>query len=202
MFSQRKVRSEEILQLVLLREVPDDQQLASQWNALVQQMERPEVFYTYEWALAVQRAYAASLTPLLILAYQDSSLVGVVALATDGGGEVFFLAATTADYCDFVCRPEDTAKLLDAVLIQLKILALPTLRLANLPADSETVRSVLSRAHGHGYFLFSRPAYTCSQIRFSSQQQRDPSSNLCSADRSFVAVSRLWTELLRSLLVI
>jgi len=137
-------------------------------------MERPEVFYTYEWALAVQRAYAASITPLLILAYQDNSLVGVVALATDEvAGEVFFLAASTADYCDFVCRLEDTAKLLDAVLIRLRILALPTLRLANLPAGSETARSLLSRAHGHGYFLFSRPAYTCSQIRFSSQEQRE-----------------------------
>jgi len=173
-FHKRKVRPEEILHLVLLREVPDDPQLASQWNALVRQMEHPEVFYTYEWALAVQRAYASSIAPLVILAYQDDSLLGVAALATNElAGEVFFLAATTADYCDFVCHPENRARLLDAVLIQLRILALPTFRLANLPAASETARSLYTRTRSHGYLLFSRPAYTCSQIRFSSQEQRE-----------------------------
>ena len=47
------------------------------------EMECPEVFYTFEWALAVSRAYRDSITPLLILAYEQDSLVGVAALATD-----------------------------------------------------------------------------------------------------------------------
>jgi CelD/BcsL family acetyltransferase involved in cellulose biosynthesis len=162
------------LQLVFRREIPDDQQLARQWNALALQMERPEIFYTYEWALAVQRAYSASVEPLLILAYQDDSLLGVVTLATDQfREEVFFLTATTADYCDFVCRPDDRARLLDAVLLELRIRGLTTLRLANLPADSQTSRALRTSARRQGYLLFRRPAYTCSQIIFSSVEQRE-----------------------------
>ena len=45
------------MRLVLHREIPEDNILAGQWNQLVQQMEFPEVFYTYEWSLAVSRAY-------------------------------------------------------------------------------------------------------------------------------------------------
>src|SRR5256885_13028727 len=112
-FHKRKVRPEEILHLVLLREVPDDPQLASQWNALVRQMEHPEVFYTYEWALAVQRAYASSIAPLVILAYQDDSLLGVAALATNElAGEVFFLSAPPPAYfVFFFCYPNKSTTL-------------------------------------------------------------------------------------------
>jgi len=46
-------------------------------------MEKPEVFYTCEWALAMQSAYQGALTPLLFLGYQGDDLVGVVSLATD-----------------------------------------------------------------------------------------------------------------------
>ena len=71
------------MRLVLHREIPDDDILARQWNQLVCRMECPEVFYTYEWSLAVSRAYRESVTPLLILAYQQDALVGVAALAAD-----------------------------------------------------------------------------------------------------------------------
>ena len=71
------------MRLVLHREIPEDNNLARQWNELVWQMECPEVFYTYEWALAVSRAYRDSITPLLMLAYEQDSLVGVVSLATN-----------------------------------------------------------------------------------------------------------------------
>ncbi len=30
--------------------IPEDEGLRRQWNELVLQMERPEIFYTYEWA--------------------------------------------------------------------------------------------------------------------------------------------------------
>ena len=85
------------MRLVLHREIPEN--IEVQWNALVLQMERPEVFYTHEWALAVSRAYRASVTPRLFLAYEQDSLVGLVALATDlEQRNVFFLSASTADY--------------------------------------------------------------------------------------------------------
>ena len=65
------------------REIPEDPELRDQWNGLVLQMEHPEVFYTCEWAMAVERAYHSSMKTLLVLAYEGDSLVGVVALATD-----------------------------------------------------------------------------------------------------------------------
>ncbi len=50
-----------ILRIVMHREIPDDPTLRRQWNELLGQMEQPQVFYTYEWALAVDRAYHESL---------------------------------------------------------------------------------------------------------------------------------------------
>jgi len=118
------------LQLILHREIPeDDGALRRQWNELVFQMERPEVFYTYEWALAVQRAYSSSMLPLTMLAYERDSLVGVAALATGITSEsAFFLAASTADYCDFVCSPGRRNEFIQVVLAELRKLGMPDCR--------------------------------------------------------------------------
>ncbi len=48
------------LRIVLHRRIPEDSKLRLQWNSVVLQMEQPEVFYTCEWALAMQSAYQAS----------------------------------------------------------------------------------------------------------------------------------------------
>jgi CelD/BcsL family acetyltransferase involved in cellulose biosynthesis len=160
------------MRLVLHREIPDDDTLARQWNELIDQMERPEVFYTYEWALAVSRAYRASITPLLILAYEQDSLVGVAALATDQA-QTSFLAGTTADYCDFVSSPELRQELVTRVLAELRRLGTPTLVLANLPSDSATAPALRLSAGLRGYNLFSRPAFQCPQVLLRSAEQRE-----------------------------
>jgi len=41
------------LRIVLHRYIPEDPHLKLQWNNLVERMERPEVFYTHEWAWAM-----------------------------------------------------------------------------------------------------------------------------------------------------
>jgi CelD/BcsL family acetyltransferase involved in cellulose biosynthesis len=156
------------MRLAVLREIPVDDILARQWNELVQQMEYPEVFYTYEWALAVSRA----IIPLLMLAYEQGSLVGVAALATDAKHEIFFLACTTADYCDFVSSPKLRHELANLVLAELRTLGMPTLALANLPADSATVRALGPSADFRGYNLFSQPAFQCAQISLRTIEQR------------------------------
>ncbi len=71
------------MRIVLHRDIPDDPSLQQQWNALVQEMEHPEVFYTHQWALAARRAFGESLLPILMLAYEGEKLAGVAALATD-----------------------------------------------------------------------------------------------------------------------
>ena len=160
------------MRLVLQREIPDDDSLARQWNELVWQMECPEVFYTYEWALAVSRAYCDSITPLLILAYEQASLVGVVALATDTARqETFFLASATADYCDFVSSPVRRPEFLDLVLDELRRLNIRALVAASLPANSATV-CALAATQAHGYKTFSRPAQSCAQIKMGSSAER------------------------------
>ena len=162
------------MRLALYREIPDDDALAHQWNELVGEMECPEVFYTYEWALAVTRAYRDSISPLLMLAYEQGSLVGVVALATDKGRrETFFLAGTTADYCDFVSSPELRQQLVNSVLAELRTQGLPKLVLANLPADSATARALGPSADFQGYNLFSQPAFQCAQILLQGKEQRE-----------------------------
>ncbi len=174
------------MRLVIHREIPEDENLRRQWDELVLRMARPEVFYTYEWALAVDRAYRASLPPLLLLAYEDDSLVGVVALATDSRHRrALFLANTTADYCDFVCAPERCLELTGAVLAELRRLNVANLQLANLPADSPTARALGDVAARHHYSVFSRPAYRCAQVLFSAPEHREAILQMVHRNRRF-----------------
>ncbi len=137
------------------------------------QMERPEVFFTYEWALAVSRAYQAALVPLLMLAYDRDCLVGVVALATDNTRqETFFLASSTADYCDFVSSPAHRCEFVDLVFSELGRLEAQALMLASLPEDSATSHAITPAAARHGYKTFSRPASVCAQIALGSFTER------------------------------
>ena len=106
------------MRIVSHRLIPGDSALREQWNLLVDQMERPEVFYTHQWAQAVQHAYRDSLAPWLFLQYEGEELRGVVALAT-AQGIATFLSGTTADYCDFISQPADRARLIDAVFREL-----------------------------------------------------------------------------------
>jgi CelD/BcsL family acetyltransferase involved in cellulose biosynthesis len=155
------------------REIPEDSALAHQWNALVMQMERPEVFYTYEWALAVSRAYRASMTPLLMLAYEQDLLIGVAALATDSvRKETFFLASTTSDYCDLVSLPGRRLELIDLVFGELRKLKVQGLALSNLPADSATANAFDVGARRHRHVTFSRPAFQCAQIALTTLEER------------------------------
>jgi CelD/BcsL family acetyltransferase involved in cellulose biosynthesis len=160
------------LRLVLHREIPEDKNLARQWNELVWQMECPEVFYTFEWALAVSRAYRGSITPLLILAYEQDSLVGVVSLATNHQRrEAFFLASATGDYCDFLSSPASRLEFVELVLDELCRLRMPALVAASLPANSVTAGALMA-ATLRGYKTFSRPASSCAQIVFGSSAER------------------------------
>jgi CelD/BcsL family acetyltransferase involved in cellulose biosynthesis len=162
------------LRLVLHCEIPDDDFLARQWNELVWQMESPEVFFTHEWALAISRAYRASITPLLFLAYDQDSLVGVAALAMDPSRETAtFIAGATADYCDFISHPGNRLEFVKLVVSQLRLLKVPQLVLANLPADSATSRVLPLATHSQKYSLFSRPAFRCAQVVLSSPEQRE-----------------------------
>ena len=162
------------MHLELLHEIPEDGQLRQDWNALVRQMERPEIFYTYDWALAVQRAYRATLVPLLALAYEGGARVGVAALATDPARqEVTFLSATTADYCDFVSAPCHREALIEAVVSELRSLHLRRIRLANLPADSVSSKILRNVCRNYGLHAFSRPAYRCAGVSLGSQRERE-----------------------------
>ena len=161
------------MRLAVHREIPDDEALAHQWNELVMQMERPEVFYTYEWALAMSRAYGASMTPLLILAYEHSRLVGVVSLATsDTRSGTFFLGSTTADYCDFVSAPQRRLDLVDVVFDELRKLKIQALVFSNLPADSATIHALPLAARIHGHATFSRPAFQCANVSLAFEADR------------------------------
>jgi len=161
------------VRLVTLREIPEDQNLRNQWNALVREMECPQVFYTYEWAMAVQRAYGGSLVPLLMLAYEGESLVGLVALATNQAQQkVCFLTTTTADYCDFISHPHRRTELIEAVFAQLRELEIGVLELANLPADSASAGAIRLSGRAHAFFVFSRSAYECAQVALGTAEQR------------------------------
>jgi Acetyltransferase (GNAT) domain len=162
------------LRLVLLQEIPEDENLRRQWNELVRSVDQPQVFYTYEWSLAVQRAYRATLPPLLFLAYDESeSLCGVASLA--GGRDRSsgsFLCATTGDYCDFIALPEYKRAFVAAVLADLKRQGIGDVTLTNLPADSNTVAAIRKALPQNGYFCFARTAYQCAQVSLTQLERR------------------------------
>ena len=163
------------MRLVLHREIPEDENLRRQWNALVDRVEQPQVFYTYEWALAVYRAYHATLYPLLFLAYDErGSLCGVAALATDPSGKgASFLCATTGDYCDFLSLPEQKQALVVGVLAELRRLGIDRAAFANLPADSTTLALIRQAATPQHYFCFARTGYVCAQVSLSLLERKE-----------------------------
>ncbi len=155
-----------ILRLVLLKTIPEDANLRQRWNALAERMDRPAVFYTYEWSLAVQRAYQAELLPMIFLAYGDGELLcGVAPLAADvEGRRASFLCANTADYCDFLSLPEHKLAFVTAVLSELRKQSFDNTTLTNLPADSDTVAALQQASTESGYRCFARTAYICAQV--------------------------------------
>jgi CelD/BcsL family acetyltransferase involved in cellulose biosynthesis len=157
------------LRLALLREIPEDANLRLQWNELVARMDRPEVFYTWEWAAAVQRAYHSTLRPLLFLAYDERDvLFGVAALAAEAEGKgCSFLCATTGDYCDFLSSVEHRPAFVAGVLAALKREGIAAVTLTNLPADSATAAALRQASQRNGYHYFKHTAYVCAQVRLS-----------------------------------
>lgn len=161
------------LRLILHRKIPKDPDLQREWGRLALQMERPEAFYTCEWALAVQSAYQVSLKPLLLLGYEAERLVGVASLATDAAERhISFLAATTGDYCEFLSLPNRRAEFVDAVFAELGKMKATSVALANLPADSASPDAVRVAARRHGFHVYLRPAYLCAQVELGSGEQR------------------------------
>jgi CelD/BcsL family acetyltransferase involved in cellulose biosynthesis len=161
------------MRVVVHRDIPDDPVLQREWNALVQEMERPEVFYTHQWALAVRRAYGESLLPILVLAYEGEKLAGIAALATDPAEKTAqFLCSTTADYSDLLSHPDHRAELLDLIFVELRRAGLPNVVLTSIPADSSTHKALKSVARKHGYHLFVRPTAVCAQVALGSPEER------------------------------
>jgi CelD/BcsL family acetyltransferase involved in cellulose biosynthesis len=161
------------LRIILKREIPDDPDLCRQWNAVAMQMESPQVFYTCEWALAVQKAYREQFTPLLLLGYDENNLVGIASLATRRShNEVTFLSSTTADYCDFLSISRLSTEFLKAVLTELRNHSLTSIVLANLPADSSTTDALHLAAADCGFRVFARPAYLCAQAQLGRGEGR------------------------------
>lgn len=161
------------MRLVLIHEIPEDTNLRQQWNALVSRVPQPQVFFTYEWSLAVHRAYGVPLQTLLALAYDERDVLrGVVALAIHASRNASFLCATTGDYCDFLSEPEHKAEFVSSVLRELRRQGIDNLTFTNLPADSETVPVLRKESGKHGYRCFARTAYFCARIVLAELERR------------------------------
>ena len=162
------------LRLVVHKEIPDDKNLRAGWRNLLRSVDQPQVFYTYEWALSAAHAYPCTIRPLLCAAYEQDELVGVVALSADySNRQTCFLTATTADYCDFLCVEKHRRQFIEKVLDHIEVLGLRTLVLANLPADSSTVKVLRRVTQSRGFSVLARHAYHCAQLRFESPAERE-----------------------------
>ena len=142
------------MRVVVLNEIPRDDKLAQQWDELVFQMEQPEVFYTYEWALAASHSLGASAKPLLMLVY-ETSLIGVTALVipSETGNRVHFLGEKTADYCDLISKPAERPKVVEAVFQELRRLGKSNFVMSNIPEESATRDYIRASGQRCGYYL-------------------------------------------------
>ncbi len=163
------------MQVTVLKEIPEDPDLSEAWNTLVLAMDNPEVFFTYQWALAASRGFQNRLSPLLFLMYESGQLAGVVALAIDPNAPraAFFLTSSTADYCDIVSTPANRKAVLLALLQEIKNLGLNDLVLANVPANSATLKELPMVAGTRHFHLTSRTAYNCGVIQLGGEEQRE-----------------------------
>ena len=162
------------MHVTVLREIPEGAALSGSWNRLVERMEHPEVFFTYQWALAASRAFRATLSPLLFLMHEGDELCGVAALAvpSEKPGSACFLTASTADYCDIVSAPDTRASVLTCLIREVANLKLRALTLASVPSDSLTCKELPVIARALRFHLRSRLAYECGLVEFGSQYQR------------------------------
>ncbi len=156
----------------VLNHIPDDADLRAQWNALVLQTRSPQVFYTWEWATAVQRAYSATLHPILCLGYDDSDrLSGVAALASDAMRRISFLCATTGDYCDFIVSEHNAADFTSEVIKTLRESGYGEIVLTNFPEDSPAFAALGGASRKYGYRMYARTAYLCAQVRLADLRE-------------------------------
>jgi len=141
-------------------------------------MNQPQVFYTYEWSMAVYRAYGNVRPPLLFFAYDSSDMLcGVAALAFEPlTDSACFLCSTTGDYCDFISEPADREIFLQAVLEQLDRLGINRIILANLPADSNSIAALKASSALQKFHRFATTAYVCTQVNLASLERRSNGS--------------------------
>ena len=199
----------------VLYEIPKEETLAREWDELVFEMEHPEVFYTYEWALAASEAFSSSIRPLLILIYERTSLLGVACLATalKATDRVFFLGDKTADYCDVVTRPAQKAKVLEKMLHELKRLNISEFVISNLPHTSQTREIIGLVAKRMGYHSVNGSKTVCPRVSLAEADERiavkDSVNRKQSAQRHLAALTKIgdidishlrnWSEISRDL---
>jgi CelD/BcsL family acetyltransferase involved in cellulose biosynthesis len=162
------------LHVTILETLREDPKLAASWNDLAMRMERPEVFYTYQWALAASNAFAGTLRPLVCLVYDSDQLCGVAALATspDRCSNAFFLASSTADYCDFLSEPDMRKGVMEAIFAEIRKLGVRELVLTSIPAESSTLRELPGIAESYNFHLHERAAADCGVILLGNDQER------------------------------
>jgi len=164
----------EFVRVTVLKTIPEDPKLCAAWNSLVLGMENPEVFFTYQWALAVSRSFRKNPGPLLFLIYDSDQLAGVAALAVDSGvpSAASFLSSSTADYCDIVSAPEHRREVLLALLLELRNLGFHDLVLASVPATSATLAHLADIAGANGFYVATRASFECGIVELGDEQQR------------------------------
>ncbi len=163
------------MRVTVLEKIPEEPDLSAAWNTLVLAMENPEVFFTYQWALAASRGFQDLLSTRLFLVYDFEELAGVVALAIDPRAPraAFFLTSSTADYCDIVSTPENRKAVILALLEEFKKLGLSDLVLANVPANSATLKELPGVAGSQRFYVTSRTAYNCGVVQLGGEGQRE-----------------------------
>ncbi len=163
------------MHVTVLQEVPEDPDLCEAWNTLVLAMENPEVFFTYQWALAASRGFRNNLSTLLLLVYDSGQLAGVAALAVDPNAPkaAFFLTSSTSDYCDIVSAPANRRAVLLALLEEIQKLGLSDLVLASVPSNSATLKELPSVASSRRFYVASRAASNCGIVQLEDEEQRE-----------------------------
>lgn len=97
---------------VSLVDRPDDfEKLEQVWNDLVDHMERPEIFYRWEWNWLSYRCFRSNSSLFIVVAEEAGKVVGIAPLCLArrrafgiGVRVVEPIATRIADYCNFLVR--------------------------------------------------------------------------------------------------
>lgn len=98
----------------LVEDIEGFRRLEPEWNAVLERSRNPNPFMTHEWLLSYLEAYGDAVNLFLVVAREDSRILGLAPLMIDDQKNLVFIGYPHNDYADIIVV-EDQAAVIDAI---------------------------------------------------------------------------------------